>query len=226
MKTKPIYLVGGDKGGVGKSMVSLALLDYLRDTEKVLLIDTDNSNPDVYKTYSSKVKSDAISLDVKDGWFALVDCAEAHNEHTIVINTAARFNVALKLHGSMLNEYASQVGRKLVTLWVINRQIDGLIALSDYLEVMTNSEVHVVQNGKEGAAESFTIYQNSNIRKTIEGAGGKSLFFPDLAYRVADGLYSKRIQFEDAARDMTISNRIELQRFRSAAAMMFKEIVK
>ena len=28
--TNPIFLVGGGKGGVGKSMLSMALLDYLR----------------------------------------------------------------------------------------------------------------------------------------------------------------------------------------------------
>ena len=45
-----LFTVGGCKGGVGKSMVSIALLDYLlrRDTP-VLLIDTDTSNPDVWR---------------------------------------------------------------------------------------------------------------------------------------------------------------------------------
>ena len=28
---KPIYLIGGRKGGVGKSIVSMALVDYLHE---------------------------------------------------------------------------------------------------------------------------------------------------------------------------------------------------
>lgn len=226
MKANPIYLVGGSKGGTGKTMVSLALLDYLRDKGPLLLIETDTSNPDVFKIYGSKVKSEAINLDDKEGWLTLVDCIDAHKDHAIVINGAARANTSVDAHGPILNESLGELGRKLVTLWVINRQRDSLNLLAEYLKVMTNSETHVVQNGHWGPVEAFSIYQSSNLRNSIETAGGKSLFFPDLADRVADEIYSKRLQIEDAQQKMTIGNRAELQRFRAIAATMFKEIVR
>ncbi len=48
----PIYYIGGSKGGVGKSIVAFAFIDYLIGKGiKVLLVETDNSNPDVYKTH-------------------------------------------------------------------------------------------------------------------------------------------------------------------------------
>jgi len=226
MKAKPIYLVGGSKGGTGKTMVSLALLDYLRDKGPVLLIETDNSNPDVSKTYASKVKSEAINLDNKAGWLTLVDCIDANKDHVIVINGAARSSTSVNTHGPILNERLGERGRKLVTLWVINRQRDSLNLLVEYLKVMTNSETHVVQNGHWGPVEAFSLYRGSNLRASIEAAGGKSLFFPNLADRVADEIYSKRLQIEDAQQKMTIGNRAELQRFRAIAATMFKEIVR
>ena len=37
--TQPIYLVGGGKGGVGKSMLSMALLDHLRCPPLLPLLD-------------------------------------------------------------------------------------------------------------------------------------------------------------------------------------------
>ncbi|MGF6294527.1 cellulose biosynthesis protein BcsQ [Paraburkholderia youngii] len=38
----PIYMVGGSKGGVGKSVVTLALIEYLRRTDvDVVLVETD-----------------------------------------------------------------------------------------------------------------------------------------------------------------------------------------
>src|SRR5665811_2094172 len=41
-----IYWVGGGKGGVGKSMVSMALLDYLvARGVSTMLIESDTSNP-------------------------------------------------------------------------------------------------------------------------------------------------------------------------------------
>jgi cellulose biosynthesis protein BcsQ len=43
-----VYYVGGSKGGVGKSLFSFALADYLLNREtSVLLVDTDTDNPDV-----------------------------------------------------------------------------------------------------------------------------------------------------------------------------------
>jgi len=44
---KPIYWVGGSKGGVGKSLVTMATLDTSGET--LLLIECDTSNPDVWK---------------------------------------------------------------------------------------------------------------------------------------------------------------------------------
>ena len=48
---KPIYVVGGSKGGVGKSLVTMALVHYLKENDdEVFLIDADTSNPDVLKS--------------------------------------------------------------------------------------------------------------------------------------------------------------------------------
>ena len=45
-----IFYVGGSKGGVGKSKLAFALIDYLLDEEKqVVLLETDTSNPDVFQ---------------------------------------------------------------------------------------------------------------------------------------------------------------------------------
>ena len=51
---KPIYVVGGSKGGVGKSLVAMALTHLLSEKgQKVFVIDADTSNPDVFKSYGS-----------------------------------------------------------------------------------------------------------------------------------------------------------------------------
>ena len=52
----PIYMIGGSKGGVGKSFVTLALVDYLRRSDlHVVLVETDTSNPDVLKAVHDEV---------------------------------------------------------------------------------------------------------------------------------------------------------------------------
>lgn len=55
---KPIYLIGGSKGGVGKTLVTMAVVDYLEaQQEELLLIESDTSNPDVWKAYQEQVPS-------------------------------------------------------------------------------------------------------------------------------------------------------------------------
>ena len=50
--TPNIYWVGGGRGGVGKSVVSMALLDYLLGKGvPTLFVESDTSHPDVYKAY-------------------------------------------------------------------------------------------------------------------------------------------------------------------------------
>ena len=47
-----VFYVGGSKGGVGKSLFSFALVDYLLDRNaNILLVDTDTDNPDVFKAH-------------------------------------------------------------------------------------------------------------------------------------------------------------------------------
>ena len=51
-----IYWVGGSKGGVGKSMMTLATVDHLLEQRaNVLLVECDTSNPDVWKAFKDQV---------------------------------------------------------------------------------------------------------------------------------------------------------------------------
>jgi hypothetical protein len=108
---------------------------------------------------------------------------------------------------------------------VINRQRDSLEMLLDFGATFPHSLTHVVRNGYFGAAERFTLYRNSNLRKAIE-AQGQSLDFPDLADRVADELRSQRLSIRKAAETMHMGERAELLRWRSLCDAMFAKVVK
>jgi len=224
---KKIYMIGGSKGGVGKSLVAMALLDYLHEQSvPMLLIETDTSNPDVAKAYGATIKTEKVPLDAKDGWLTLIDKIEANKEATIVINSAARNNAAVTDFGAILAGALDELKRELVTLWVINRQRDSLELLREYTAVLGCGRMHVVRNTHYGTAEKFALYNDSKTRAAVEAAGGMTLDFPDLADRVSDELYTKRIRIEDAAATMTIGNRAELQRWRSEYRKMFQGVTK
>lgn len=221
-----IYFIGGSKGGVGKSLVSMALLDYLQTSKKApMLIETDTSNPDVEKCYQDEVPTKTIGLDDGDGWVELINKADAH-KGPVVVNTAARNNTGVSAFGETLSGALDEMKRRFVTLWIINRQRDCLELLKQYMETFPSFTVHIIRNGLFGDEESFDLYNSSQLREQIEAAGGKSLNFPQLARRVSDDLYSKRLSIAKAAVELPIGNRAELNRWRGEAAKVFSAVVK
>ena len=198
---KSIYLVGGSKGGVGKSLVSMALIDCLQaQHESVLLIESDTGNPDVWKAYHEMVDSTLLNLDEAAGWIELVNQCDARPDHSVVINTAARNNKGVTAYGETLNGTLAELGRTLVTLWVINRQRDSLELLKEYMAAIAGGQLHVVRNAHFGEEGKFELYNGSKLRTLLEERGGRSLNFPDLADRVSDDLYSNRMSIASAAR--------------------------
>jgi len=222
---KRIYLIGGSKGGVGKSMVTMTVVDYLgQQGEKVLLIESDTANPDVWKAYKDSVETELVNLDDADGWINLVNLCDSKPDSVVVINSAARNNTGVSAYGETLNSTLAELKRELVTLWVINRQRDSLELLKEYMEAIPNAMIHVVRNGHFGEEKKFELYNGSKLRALVEERGGQSVTFPDLADRVSDDLYSKRLTIEAAAKELPIGNRAELLRWRGEVKKVLEGI--
>jgi hypothetical protein len=223
---QPIYVVGGSKGGVGKSLVTMALLHHLaQDGDQLFLIDADTSNPDVFKSYHGEIASELVNLDEADGWIRFVNICDEHKESAVVVNTAARNNQGVAAYGGTLNHSLDELNRQLVTLWVINRQRDSLELLQDYMAALPHSAIHVVKNGYFGADMKFELYNTSNIKKAVEANGGKSLLFPDMADRVSDDLYSKRMSVAKGLATMPIGNRAELRRWLEEVNKVLPQVI-
>ena len=229
-QSKNIYWVGGGKGGVGKSMLALASLDYLVGRgERVLLVECDTSNADVYKAYHQEVESELVNLDEANGWIRLVNVCDSKKDSSVVINTGARNNLGVSRYGLTLDGTLEELGRKLVVLWMINRQRDSLELLKEFAEAMPHALVHVVRNGHFGDDSKFELYQASKVRRElVEGRGGRSVTLPDLADRVADDLFTQYLSVAKAAKTLPIGNRAELSRWRAevrkALAPLFGDV--
>ena len=223
---KSIYLIGGSKGGVGKSLVTMAVIDYLQELgESVLLIESDTSNPDVWKTYKESTESELINLDEADGWIQLVNLCDSKPNYVVVINSGARNSKGVSAYGETLNGTLAELKRKLVTLWVINRQRDSLELLKEYMDAIPNAAIHVVRNGYFGEEKKYELYNASKLRTAVEERGGQSVTFPDMADRVSDDIYSKRLSIAAALKELPIGNRAELTRWRNEAKKVLGAVV-
>lgn len=227
MASAPIYYIGGDKGGVGKSIVALSLVDHvLKQGQAILLLETDTSNPDVWRCYSKEpgVQSELLLLDQADGWITAVNLCADYPDRLTIINTAARNNLGVTAYGATLHSALPELERSLIALWVINRQRDSLELLRKFLNDFPAAQVHVVRNLHWGSADKFELYNASNMPHMIAERSGLSLSFPDLADRVADNLFSDRYTIERALTELPIGNRAELRRWRNECEKVWRTL--
>ncbi len=190
-----MYYVGGSKGGVGKSKLSFALIDYLFAQEKkILLLETDTSNPDVYKTHhpheSDSLISKIIDLDVAEGWIKLVNYADEFPEHTVVINSAARSNTGITKYGEMLRETLGELDRELVTFWMLNRQRDSLELLRGFLNSFPDALIYACRNMYFGApvVECLSKYYK-NLPYTEHKQPKWRYYYHNQAFSYADAIW-------------------------------------
>ena len=220
-----LYFIGGSKGGVGKSFLSMALADYLTQFKgrKIILIESDTSNPDVGKTFTQNddVEVLSLSLDNADGWIELVNSCEGSNRD-LVVNSAARSGEAVEKFGGTLIGSLDELHMQLVSFWVINRQRDSIELLKKYMDIVPG-ELHVVRNTFYGEPQKFELFNNSKTKVEAEKRG-VTIDLPDLADRVTDDLYSKRLSIVKAIEIMPLGNRAELKRWRAVAWKMFDQI--
>jgi len=224
--SKAIFLVGGGKGGVGKSLMSMALLDFLQaGGQEPFLVETDTSVPDVFKTYQEETAGELVNLDEREGWIELVNLVESKAGSTIVINTGARNQTGVSNFGRTLSKALGELGRKLVVLWMIDRKRESLELLSDFMEAIPEAEVHVVRNLYLGSEKKFELYNGSKMKSGIEGKGSRSINLPELADRVTDAMNKGRMTIAKATGELSLGDRMELERWREECAAMLSQVV-
>ena len=222
-----IFLVGGGKGGVGKSLMSMALLDFLHTMgRRPFLVETDTSVPDVFKSYGEAVGGEPVNLDEREGWIDLVNLVESRRESTFVINTGARNQTGISNFGRTLSKALPELDRALVVFWMIDRKRESLELLADFREAIPEAEIHVVRNMYLGAEKKFELYNGSNMKAEIESRGGRSLNLPELADRVTDAMNKSRLTIERALGELSLGDRMELERWRDDCKAMLSEVAR
>jgi hypothetical protein len=162
-----VFYVGGSKGGVGKSIISMVLVQFLIDkyseTKTIHLIETDDNNPDVGRIYTGKIPVTALVLDESEtGWITLFELCEKNSDTLFVVNSAARSNYGVALNGG---DFSCSLGHQsiaydLVTFWPINRQIDCVNLLTNYLKAVRNGPVYVIRNNYWGLPKDFLVFDS------------------------------------------------------------------
>ncbi len=224
---KTVYLIGGEKGGVGKSMLALSLTEILQTQDQhVLTIDGDQSNPDVFKCLNNNtpqnVKLATANLDTEEGWQILIENLHDFNGSAVIINSPARYRIVAEKHFDYLTTAANEHGYAIKVLWPINRQRDGLVQLASAINGYLNGlPIWVIRNLHFGDKEKFVLFEESKIKSQVTGV----LDMPDLSDRVTDKIYSERINLSNMDK-FSYSERIAIQRYLKTLSTEIEKVQK
>ena len=227
-----IFYVGGSKGGVGKSIVALTLVQFLidryGDVKTIHVIETDESNPDVGRVYRGKVPVTSILLDEKEnGWITMATLMERAADTLFVINSAARSNLGIARNGANFSAVLESGGipYDLVSFWPMNRQKDSVLLLEDFLRAMTFGSVFPIRNTYFGSPEQFSLFdrlyeESGLLRSRI--ARHQILDFPELADVIADDFYTGGKTIPETIRELGVFAAQSFRSWRNAVNRLFE----
>jgi len=160
-----IHLIGGEKGGVGKSVVARVLAQYMIGNKIPFIgFDTDRSHGSLLRFYadyaSPTVIDDYQSLD------AIMETAAEHPQHRILVDLAAQTHhpLAKWLDESGVLELAEELGITL-TYWNVMDSGKDCVDLLGKLLDQYGSRLNYILVQNQLRDENFTILESSGVKE-------------------------------------------------------------
>jgi hypothetical protein len=174
-----IHFVGGEKGGVGKSLVARLLSQWFIDrSAPFAAIDADVSHATLLRTYGSY----AQSADLEDFGSAdeIVNRALAA-DRSVVVDLPAQSNRAFErwIESADVVRFARESGIRL-TLWhVTDGTVDSVKDLERTLARWGDAFAYVAVKN-HGRGKDFGYFDESDARRRLEERGGRIIEVPAL----------------------------------------------
>jgi hypothetical protein len=168
-----IHFIGGEKGGVGKSLVARLLAQHMIDRGlPFAAFDTDRSHASLLRYYSDFAT--LIEVDEVEGLDRLVEEASAGADQRVLVDLAAQTTPALSrwIEDSGLFELADEIDVSMVWWHVMDAGRDSVDLLGQLLDRFEGRmELVLVLNEIRG--ERFQLLEDSGLRGRAEEAGAK-----------------------------------------------------
>ncbi len=168
-----IHLIGGEKGGVGKSVVARVVAQYLIDESIPFLgFDTDRSHGSLLRFYADYASP--VVVDRYESLDAIVEAATADPDKRILVDLAAQTHEALTrwMDESGVLELAGDLGVSVRYWHVMDSGKDSVDLLAKLLDRFDSRlEYVLVLNQLRG--ESFDILERSGQKARALALGAK-----------------------------------------------------
>ena len=225
-----IHLIGGEKGGVGKSMVARLVAQYLIDHSIPFLgFDSDRSHGALLRFYAGYASP--VLVDRYDSLDAIVEAAAEQPERRILVDLAAQTQQSLTtwMDESQLLGLAPELGLQIRYWHVMDNGRDSVDLLKQLLDRYGQRLAYViVQNQLRG--DDFPILRQSGQLERAQGWGAQVVTVKRLQDATVTKIDANSSSFWAAAQSDDKSGArlglLERQRLRSWLKNAYEEIAR
>lgn len=225
-----IHFIGGEKGGVGKSLVARVLAQYLIDHGKPFLgFDSDRSHGALLRFYADYASP--IVIDQYESLDQVMESAAENPDRQIVVDLAAQTHLPLVnwMEDSGALELAAELGIDVRYWHVMDSGKDSVDLLKKLIDRFDDQLDYVlVLNQLRG--EDFGIFEKSGQKERALELAAQLIRFPRLHEASMTRIDARSTSFWSAAnntdKELTGLGMLERQRVRIWLAKAYSELDK
>jgi hypothetical protein len=174
-----IHFIGGEKGGVGKSVVARLVVQYCIDKRiPFAAVDADGSHSTLARYYAAYVRpADLYRSDGADEILTLATDADRH----VVVDLPAQSHRLLSawIGEAGILDLARESGVKIVFWHVLDDGKDSLTTLARLFEQYGQAASYCVVKNL-GRGKDFSLFEASPVRATARTLGAEVIELPEL----------------------------------------------
>lgn len=182
------FMIDGDKGGIGKSLVSRIVADaYIKGGNglpeaKIICLDADHTNPDFcgeggYQADEFIFNDGLVNLDDPEKWMEMMNTVEPYiemaetEEVRLIISLPATIQRAFTSGSEAVGQAMEMLNA--VPVWIIGDTPDSVAQLQKRYDLMPRRFEHgvVVLNQHFGNRDKFQYWNGSATQKALVGSG-------------------------------------------------------
>jgi len=232
-----VYLIVGDKGGVGKTYTARIMLDYLRKHKKlqVAAYDSDINNPAFMRIAGDEDRNNPLELvgelDVRReaGIVQLINEMDKQLAPYFIVDMPAGSRESLEQTQAnyKLMDTIKKCHYQPILVHVLHKVRESTALLKRMLSVYGDSAKYlVIKNGFNDRENGFELFENSHTKKALEEMDSRVMFLPELSTLTSDLLDVMSLPFEEAAHgtDIDLAHRVRLESYLEDVYRRFDEI--
>jgi len=208
-----VHFIGGEKGGVGKSLVARVLAQYFIDHERPFFgFDLDQSHATFsrfYQDYAAPISvDDFASLD------QILEFAEQESDQDLILDLAAQTArwVDKWIEDSDVFDIFCELGYQPFYWHVMDDGADSLYLLEKAIESYQHPDLNFVVVQNLGRGEDFNAARDSDTYQKLTERAGSVIQLNKLATRLAQKIDFNNSSFWAAANNRDIMSLVERKR--------------